>query len=115
MPPSLVIGVHPKPVILVLNKIDLIPPPLALAWKSYFQERYSNVRVTFFTSCPAYNLRNITHYGTIHKMFSPTTNSESTISFNEYRTRAIITRGLYIYYPNFEVNRSIRLHHLDIS
>lgn len=62
MPPSLVIGVHPKPVILVLNKIDLIPPPLALAWKSYFQERYSNVRVTFFTSCPAYNLRNITHY-----------------------------------------------------
>ena len=57
MPPSLVTGVYPKPVILVLNKIDLIPPPLALAWKSYFQEKYNNVRVTFFTSCPAYNLR----------------------------------------------------------
>ena len=89
MPPSLVIGVHPKPVILVLNKIDLIPPPLALAWKSYFQERYSNVRVTFFTSCPAYNLRNIAHYGTIHQMFSPIPNLPF---FYAHRTRAIITR-----------------------
>ena len=56
LPPSLVIGVNPKPVILVLNKVDLIPAELALAWKSYFQEKYSNIRVTFFTSCPAYNL-----------------------------------------------------------
>ena len=93
MPPSLVIGVHPKPVILVLNKIDLIPPPLALAWKSYFQERYSNVRVTFFTSCPAYNLRNITHYGRIHQMFSPITNYESTICLTN-TVRALVRAPL---------------------
>ena len=57
LPPSLVTGLFPKPVVLVLNKIDLIPAELALAWKSYFQERYSNIKVTFFTSCPAYNLQ----------------------------------------------------------
>ena len=62
MPPSLVKGVHPKPVLLVLNKIDLIPPALALAWKAYFQEKYDNVHVTFFTSCPAYNLRNYANF-----------------------------------------------------
>ena len=39
-------------------QVDLIPPELAVAWKTYFQEKYSNIHVNFFTSCPAYNLRN---------------------------------------------------------
>ena len=58
VPPSLIVNLAPKPVILVLNKIDLIPPELALAWRTYFTEKFSNVKkVTFFTSYPAYNLR----------------------------------------------------------
>ena len=58
VPPSLIVNLAPKPVILVLNKIDLISPELALAWRAYFTEKFSNVKkVTFFTSYPAYNLR----------------------------------------------------------
>ena len=58
VPPSLIVNLAPKPVILVLNKIDLISPELALAWRTYFTEKFSNVKkVTFFTSYPAYNLR----------------------------------------------------------
>ena len=57
VPGSLIRNLNPKPVVIVLNKIDLIPPALALAWKSYFTEAYQNVKVTFFTSRPAYNLR----------------------------------------------------------
>ena len=56
VPPSLINGVHPKPVILVLNKVDLVPPELAAAWKNYFEKKFTNVNVTYFTSCPAYNL-----------------------------------------------------------
>ena len=57
IPPSLIKYIAPKPVILVLNKIDLIRAELALAWREYFTEKFSNVKVTFFTSYPAYNLR----------------------------------------------------------
>lgn len=57
MPPSLVRSLGKKSVILVLNKVDLIPAGLALAWKSYFMSKFPNMNVTFFTSCPAYNLR----------------------------------------------------------
>ena len=57
-PPSLIKSVKPKPVIIVLNKVDLVPPETAIAWKHYFVKTFPNVHVTFFTSCPAYNLRN---------------------------------------------------------
>lgn len=56
LPPSLINGVNPKPVILVLNKVDLIPKALAVAWKYHIQEMFPNVSVAFFTSFPAYNL-----------------------------------------------------------
>lgn len=43
--------------ILVLNKIDLVPSHVVLAWKLYFEEKYKNIRVILFTSYPSYNLR----------------------------------------------------------
>ena len=58
VPPSLIQRISPKPVILVLNKIDLVKPEISLAWKNYFTEKFPNVHVAYFTSCPAYNLRN---------------------------------------------------------
>lgn len=43
--------------ILILNKIDLVPSHVVLAWKCYFEEKYKNLRVILFTSYPSYNLR----------------------------------------------------------
>lgn len=43
--------------ILVLNKIDLVPSHIALAWKHYFKEKYKGIEVILFTSFPSYNLR----------------------------------------------------------
>ncbi len=60
MPPSLyktMVTDRKKDVILVLNKVDLIPAGLAIAWRDYFKTKFPGIHVTFFTSCPAYNLR----------------------------------------------------------
>jgi ribosome biogenesis GTPase A len=46
-----------KDMILVLNKIDLAPAPLVLAWKQYFKTLYPSLQVLTFTSFPGYNLR----------------------------------------------------------
>jgi ribosome biogenesis GTPase A len=46
-----------KDMILVLNKIDLAPAPLVLAWKHYFKTVYPNLQVLTFTAFPGYNLR----------------------------------------------------------
>ncbi|KAK3927256.1 Guanine nucleotide-binding protein-like 1 [Frankliniella fusca] len=59
-PPSLYTYVTEKlkkDMILVLNKVDLAPAPLVLAWKHYFQEKYPELHVLMFTSYPDYNLR----------------------------------------------------------
>lgn len=40
----------------MLNKIDLCPAPLVLAWKDYFTTTYKGLQVVCFTSFPAYNL-----------------------------------------------------------
>lgn len=45
-----------KDFILVLNKIDLAPAPLVVAWKHYFQEKYPLLKICMFTSIPSYNL-----------------------------------------------------------
>ncbi|XP_046401008.1 guanine nucleotide-binding protein-like 1 [Ischnura elegans] len=58
-PPSLykyVNEVLKKEMILVLNKIDLAPAPLVVAWKHYFKQKYPDLRVLTFTSFPSYNL-----------------------------------------------------------
>ena len=41
-----------KSVILVLNKADLAPPSLVVAWQHYFKERFPLVSVVCFTSFP---------------------------------------------------------------
>ena len=46
-----------KQMILVLNKIDLAPAPLVVAWKHYFKEKYPSLHILTFTSYPVYNLR----------------------------------------------------------
>ena len=46
-----------KDMILVLNKIDLAPPALVVAWREYFKIQYPKLHILFFTSFPAYNLR----------------------------------------------------------
>lgn len=45
-----------KDIILVLNKIDLAPPELVVAWKAYLQEKYPNLHILLFTTLPSYNL-----------------------------------------------------------
>ncbi|XP_059472020.1 guanine nucleotide-binding protein-like 1 [Neocloeon triangulifer] len=59
-PPSLydfVTNSMKKDMILVLNKIDLAPAPLVLAWKNYFKTLYPSLQVLIFTAFPGYNLR----------------------------------------------------------
>lgn len=57
-PPSLYdyIVAQGKTLILVLNKIDLIPPSLSAAWKDYFTSKFPQLKVVFFTSFPAYSM-----------------------------------------------------------
>uniref|UniRef100_A0A3P9HMM2 Guanine nucleotide-binding protein-like 1 n=1 Tax=Oryzias latipes TaxID=8090 RepID=A0A3P9HMM2_ORYLA len=39
-----------KHVILVLNKVDLCPPPLVIAWKHYMASQFPNLNIVCFTS-----------------------------------------------------------------
>ena len=41
-----------KKLILVLNKVDLAPAPLVVAWKNYFQQKFPEIHVVCFTSFP---------------------------------------------------------------
>nr|XP_002128534.1 guanine nucleotide-binding protein-like 1 [Ciona intestinalis] len=41
-----------KPLILVLNKIDLVPANVIAAWTSYFKELFPELHVVWFTSFP---------------------------------------------------------------
>lgn len=38
--------------ILVLNKVDLAPPSLVVAWKHYFHQHYPQLHIVLFTSFP---------------------------------------------------------------
>uniref|UniRef100_A0A3Q4BKY7 Guanine nucleotide-binding protein-like 1 n=1 Tax=Mola mola TaxID=94237 RepID=A0A3Q4BKY7_MOLML len=41
-----------KQVILVLNKVDLCPPPLVIAWKHYMTSQFPHLQIVCFTSHP---------------------------------------------------------------
>ncbi|ELR25337.1 GTPase of unknown function subfamily protein [Acanthamoeba castellanii str. Neff] len=54
-PPSLYSYVakdHKKPIMLVLNKIDLVPEDVLHQWVEYFEKRYPLLKVVTFTSYP---------------------------------------------------------------
>ncbi|XP_075228669.1 nucleostemin 4 [Lycorma delicatula] len=58
-PPSLyryVVGELKKDMILVLNKIDLAPAPLVVAWHDYFTKHFPSLHIVMFTSFPGYNV-----------------------------------------------------------
>ncbi|XP_052748424.1 guanine nucleotide-binding protein-like 1 [Galleria mellonella] len=62
-PPSLyeyVVKEQKKNMILVLNKIDLVPAAVVAAWQDYFTRTCPGLHVVYFTSCPGYNLRGFT-------------------------------------------------------
>ena len=39
-----------KQMILVLNKVDLCPPPLVIAWKHYMTSQFPHLQIVCFTS-----------------------------------------------------------------
>ncbi|XP_029649152.1 guanine nucleotide-binding protein-like 1 [Octopus sinensis] len=41
-----------KSLILILNKFDLVPPALVIAWKHYFQEKFPKLHIVCFSSFP---------------------------------------------------------------
>ncbi|KAI4481485.1 hypothetical protein M0804_009605 [Polistes exclamans] len=51
---------HGKDMILILNKIDLAPPALTLAWRNYFSKLYPKLHILMFTSFPNNKLKNNT-------------------------------------------------------
>ncbi|KAM6995417.1 guanine nucleotide-binding protein-like 1 [Tautogolabrus adspersus] len=54
-PPALyhyITGELQKQVVLVLNKADLCPPPLVIAWKHYMTSQFPNLHIVCFTSHP---------------------------------------------------------------
>ncbi|CAG6015023.1 guanine nucleotide-binding protein-like 1 [Menidia menidia] len=54
-PPALyhyITGDLQKQVILVLNKADLCPPPLVIAWKHYMTSQFPHLQIVCFTSHP---------------------------------------------------------------
>ncbi|GBP13636.1 Guanine nucleotide-binding protein-like 1 [Eumeta japonica] len=69
-PPSLydhVVKERKKDMILVMNKVDLVPASVVAAWKSYLTEKYPGLKVVYFTSCPGYNLRGGLSDKAVHK------------------------------------------------
>ncbi|CAB3238224.1 unnamed protein product [Arctia plantaginis] len=62
-PPSLykyIVEDEKKDMILVLNKIDLVPASVVCAWKEFLTKTYPGLKVVYFTSCPGYNLHGAT-------------------------------------------------------
>lgn len=54
-PPALyhyITGDLQKQVVLVLNKADLCPPPLVIAWKHYMTSQFPHLQIVCFTSHP---------------------------------------------------------------
>ncbi|TKS82268.1 Guanine nucleotide-binding protein-like 1 GTP-binding protein HSR1 [Collichthys lucidus] len=54
-PPSMyhyITGDLQKQVVLVLNKVDLCPPPLVIAWKHYMTSQFPHLQIVCFTSHP---------------------------------------------------------------
>jgi hypothetical protein len=44
-----------KKLVLVLNKVDLVPPEVAVAWRHYFVSKFPQLHVICFTCFPSYH------------------------------------------------------------
>lgn len=51
-------GKSGKSIILILNKIDLVPAPVVVAWKRYFENKFPKLHIITFTSFPK-NVRGV--------------------------------------------------------
>lgn len=68
-----------KQVILVLNKVDLCPPPLVIAWKHYMTSQFPDLQMVCFTSHPG----------------EPGSTGEETRRTTEWRTRHLILSDFF--------------------
>lgn len=48
-----------KHAILILNKVDMVPPELVIAWKEHFLLKYPKLHIACFTSYPKEAITNI--------------------------------------------------------
>eukprot|EP00388_Colpodella_angusta_P005613 GDKJ01017247.1.p1 GENE.GDKJ01017247.1~~GDKJ01017247.1.p1 ORF type:complete len:790 (-),score=222.53 GDKJ01017247.1:85-2454(-) len=48
-----------KPLVLVLNKIDLVPPEVLAGWKVFFAKNFPKVELSLFSSYPSLYLRSV--------------------------------------------------------
>lgn len=55
-----------KDIILVLNKIDLVPTSLVTAWKAYFQEKYPKLHILLFSSAKQIKYRRSKQQAKVH-------------------------------------------------
>ncbi|CAF1263187.1 unnamed protein product [Didymodactylos carnosus] len=60
--------VHQKHLIMILNKIDLAPPALVVAWKSYFQIKFPQLHILTYTSYPKELKDNFDDYQVLSKI-----------------------------------------------
>ncbi|KAK2165507.1 hypothetical protein LSH36_49g06008 [Paralvinella palmiformis] len=55
-----------KSLILVLNKVDLAPSALVVAWRHYFRQKFPDIHVIYFTSFPKEKTKEATDPGKGH-------------------------------------------------
>ena len=41
-----------KDVVVILNKIDLVPPEVSIAWKKYLQDRFPKLHIVLYSTDP---------------------------------------------------------------
>jgi ribosome biogenesis GTPase A len=56
-----------KDLILVLNKIDLVPTAQVVAWKTYFEEKFPKLHVLLFSSSKQIKFRRAKHQAKLGK------------------------------------------------
>ncbi|EDV27436.1 uncharacterized protein TRIADDRAFT_21278, partial [Trichoplax adhaerens] len=81
-PPALydyVVNDMKKSLVLVFNKIDLVPAPVVVAWKQYFMAKFSKLRIVCFTAYSYHNVDGVS-----------ATTAENTLTRKRRRTRQIL-------------------------
>ena len=79
-----------KPFVVVLNKVDLAPAALVVAWKHYLTSRYPDVHVVLFTSFPEDSHAQPSANASKKGFKLLTIMEEDLVQFNVYRLPCII-------------------------